>query len=111
MPFPIFTACVFRHSDIGGKVSSDNHGVYEDGLDYLADEIINRTEKSMREAIRKVPDGVYEAEGIAEQGKGKEDIVIKAAVHATGSDIMVDLEGSSPQAEILESDTPLIIFC
>ena len=123
---------MFHHSDIGGRVSSDNHDVYEDGLfiplvklydadrinesvvemikwnvrtpdevigdirsqiaanhvcaekisqmleeygleglDDLADEIINRTEKSMREAISKVPDGVYEAEGIVEQGKGK----------------------------------------
>ena len=27
-----FTACVFHHSDIGGRVSSDNHDVYEEGL-------------------------------------------------------------------------------
>jgi len=27
-----FTACVFHHSDIGGRVSSDNHDVFEDGL-------------------------------------------------------------------------------
>jgi len=27
-----FTACVFHHSDIGGRVSSDNRDVYEDGL-------------------------------------------------------------------------------
>jgi len=27
-----FTACVFHHSDIGGRVASDNHDVYEDGL-------------------------------------------------------------------------------
>jgi len=155
-----FTACVFHHSDIGGRVSSDNHDVYEDGLfiplvklydadrinesvvemikwnvrtpdevigdirsqiaanhvcaekisqmldeyqldglDDLADEIIRRTEKSMREAISKVPDGVYKAEGIIEQGKGKGDIVIKAAVHVKGSDIMVDLAGSSPQVD------------
>jgi N-methylhydantoinase B len=155
-----FTACVFHHSDIGGRVSSDNHDVYEDGLfiplvklydadrinesvvemikwnvrtpdevigdirsqiaanhvcaekisqmldeyqleglDDLADEIIHRTEKSMREAISNVPDGVYRAEGIIEQGKGKGDIVIKAAVHVEGSDIMVDLEGSSPQVD------------
>ncbi len=155
-----FTACVFHHSDIGGRVSSDNHDVYEDGLfiplvklydadringsvvemikwnvrtpdevigdirsqiaanhvcaekisqmleeyqldglDDLADEIIRRTEKSMREAILKVPDGVYEAEGIIEQGKGKDDIVIKAAIHVEGSDIMVDLAGSSPQVD------------
>ncbi len=27
-----YTACVFHHSDIGGRVSSDNHDVHEDGL-------------------------------------------------------------------------------
>ena len=27
-----FTACVFHHADIGGRVASDNHDVFEDGL-------------------------------------------------------------------------------
>jgi len=155
-----FTACVFHHSDIGGRVSSDNHDVYEDGLfiplvklydgdvlneaviemirwnvrtpdevigdirsqiaanhvctekicqmleeyeldglDDLADEIISRTENSMREAIEKVPDGVYQAEGIVEQMEGKDDIVIKVAVEVKGNDIIVDLDGSTPQVD------------
>ncbi len=155
-----FTACVFHHSDIGGRVSSDNHDVFEDGLfiplvklydggvlneavmemirwnvrtpdevtgdirsqiaanhvcaekicqmldeygldgmDDLADEIIGRTEKSMREAIAKVPDGVYRAEGIVEQMEGKRDIEIKVAVEVKGSDILVDMAGSSPQVD------------
>ena len=155
-----FTACVFHHSDIGGRVSSDNHDVYEDGLfiplvklydsgilneavlemirwnvrtpyevigdirsqiaanhvcaekicqmlvecnlddlDDLADEIISRTEKSMRAAIEKIPDGVYRAEGIVEQMEGKDDVVIKVAVEVKGSDIMVDLDGSSPHVD------------
>jgi N-methylhydantoinase B len=153
-----FTACVFHHSDIGGRVSSDNHDVYEDGLfipfvklyeggvlnqavmemirwnvrtpdevtgdirsqiaanhvcaekvcqmldEYgmanlndLADEIVERTERSMRKGIRRVPDGVYRAEGIVEQMEGKEDVVIKAAVEVKGDSITVDLDGSSPQ--------------
>ena len=155
-----WTACVFHHSDIGGRVSSDNHDVFEDGLfiplvkleeggvinqavidmiqwnvrtpeevtgdirsqiaanhvcsekicqmldeyeldglDDLAEEIISRTEKSMRNAIEKVPDGLYEAEGIVEQIEGKDDIVIKAAVNVEGNGITVDLAGSSPQVE------------
>ncbi|OPX37981.1 MAG: hydantoinase [Desulfobacteraceae bacterium 4484_190.2] len=155
-----FTACVFHHSDIGGRVSSDNHDVFEDGLfipmvklydggvlneavmemirwnvrtpdevtgdirsqiaanhvceekiiqmldeykmdglDDLADEIINRTENSMREAIQKVPDGIYKAEGIVEQMEGKGDVVIKASIQVHGSDITVDLDGSSPQVD------------
>jgi N-methylhydantoinase B len=155
-----FTACVFHHSDIGGRVSSDNHDVFEDGLylpliklydagvlndavmemirwnvrtpdkvigdirsqiaanhvcsqnicrmldeyrleglDELADEIITRTENSMREAVRKIPDGVYRSSGIVEQMAGKEDIIVKAAVEIKGSDLIVDLDGSSPQVD------------
>ncbi|MGB9627886.1 MAG: hydantoinase B/oxoprolinase family protein [Thermodesulfobacteriota bacterium] len=153
-----FTACVFHHSDIGGRVSSDNHDVFEEGLfiplvklydggvlnqslmdmirwnvrtpdevvgdirsqiaanhvcsekicqmlrendlddlNDLADQIITRTEKSMREEIEKIPDGIYCAEGKIEQMKGQQEVVIKAKVEVKGSDILVDLDGSSPQ--------------
>ncbi len=155
-----FTACVFHHSDIGGRVASDNHDVFEEGLfiplvklydggvlnepvldmirwnvrtsdevigdirsqiaanhvcaekirqmlkesdlenlDDLADQIIGLTEKSIREEIGKIPDGTYQAKGIIEQTKGKEDIVIHASVKVEGSDIIVDLSGSSPQVD------------
>ncbi len=51
----------------------------------------------MREEIEKIPDGVYRAQGIIEQMKGKDDIVIEAKVEIKGSDIIVDLDGSSRQ--------------
>jgi N-methylhydantoinase B len=153
-----FTACVFHHSDIGGRVSSDNHDVFEEGLfiplvklydggvlnqgiidmirwnvrtpdevigdirsqiaanhvcsekigqmlrendldnlDSLADQIISRTEKSMREEILKIPQGIYRAEAVIEQMKPLQDLVIRAAVEVKGGEIVVDLEGSSPQ--------------
>ena len=153
-----FTACVFHHSDIGGRVASDNHDVFEEGLfipfvklydrgvlnqsvldlirwnvrtpdevtgdirsqisanyvcaekvgqmlkesglenlDDLADQIIRLTEKSMREEIEKIPDGIYRAKGLIEQTKGNEDILIQAQVEIKGSDILVDLDGSSGQ--------------
>jgi N-methylhydantoinase B len=153
-----FSACVFHHSDIGGRVASDNHDVFEEGLflppiklydagvandavfdvlrwnvrtpdevigdirsqiaanhvcgekirrlleeydleglDELADEICDRTERSMRAAIAAVPDGVYRAEGAIEQIAGQPDVVIRCAVHVRGSDVEVDLDGSSPQ--------------
>jgi len=155
-----FTACVFHHSDIGGRVASDNHDVYEDGLfipliklyeagepnegvlqmirwnvrtpdqvigdirsqiaanhvcaeavsqmlaeydlpdlEDLSEEINGRTERSMREAIEKIPDSVYRSEGIVEQMDGREDVVIKAAVRVAGSEIVVDLGGSSPHVD------------
>ena len=36
-----FTACVFHHSDIGGRVSSDNREVYEEGI-FIPSEPIGR---------------------------------------------------------------------
>jgi N-methylhydantoinase B len=154
-----FTACVFHHSDIGGRVSSDNQDVFEEGifiplvklydrgvlndsvmemirwnvrtpdqvigdirsqvaanhvcsekicqmleenglenLDDLAEQIISFTEKSMRGMIEKVPDGVYSAQGIIEQLKDR-DIVINAKIEIKGSDVAVDLDGSSGQVK------------
>ncbi|HJO34351.1 MAG TPA: hydantoinase B/oxoprolinase family protein, partial [Anaerolineales bacterium] len=155
-----FTACVFHHSDIGGRVAADNHDVFAEGLfipllqlyaggelneavlqmirsnvrtpeevvgdirsqiaanhvcaeqvasmlgendlvglDDLADEIIARTEKSMRQSIAAASDGVYHAEGVIEQMEGREDVVIKASVEVAGDGIQVDLAGSSPQVD------------
>ncbi len=155
-----FIACVFHHSDIGGRVSSDNRDVYEDGifippvklydagvfnesimnlirwnvrtpeevtgdirsqvaanyvcsqkiaemmedvgldtLDDLADQIMGVTEKSMRDAITEIPDGIYPYEGTIEGPGGREDIKIKVAVEVKGSDVIVDLDGSSPEVD------------
>ncbi len=153
-----FTACVFHHSDIGGRVASDNREVHEEGLfipplklyeagvpnesvlnlirwnvrtpeevigdirsqvasnhvcgqkvvemlsdegldtlDDLADEIINLTESSMRRAIAKIPDGRYPYTGKIEGAGNREDITIALTVNVTGSDIVVDFDGTSPQ--------------
>lgn len=155
-----FTACVFHHSDIGGRVSSDNREVYEEGLfippiklyeagvlnesvlnmirwnvrtpeevtgdirsqvaanhvcsqkviemmddehldtlDDLADEIISRTEKSMRDAIAKIPDGVYPYEGMIEGAGKRKDIRIRVSVEVKGTDILADFAGTSPQVD------------
>ncbi len=155
-----FTACVFHHSDIGGRVASDNREVYEEGvfipllklydggelnqdvlkliranvrtpeevtgdirsqvavnhvcsqkviemmtdegldtLDDLADEIIDRTEKSMRNAISHIPDGTYPYKGIIEGAKGKDDISICLTVNVKGSDIHIDFAGTSSQVD------------
>jgi N-methylhydantoinase B len=155
-----FTACVFHHSDIGGRVASDNRQVYEEGifipplklyeagvlnesvldlirwnvrtpeevtgdirsqvaanhvcaqkvvemladegldtLDDLADEIIDRTEKSMREAITRIPNGVYPYEGIIEGAGKRDDISIKLKVEVKDSDIHIDFDGTSSQVD------------
>jgi len=155
-----FTACVFHHSDIGGRVASDNRQVYEEGifipplklyaagvlnksvlelirwnvrtpeevtgdirsqvaanhvcaqkviemledegldsLDDLADEIIDRTEMSMRAAISKIPNGVYPYGGIIEGAGKREDITIKVTVEVKDSDILIDFDGTSSQVD------------
>ena len=155
-----FTACILHHSDIGGRVASDNREVFEeglfiplvklydagklnqglldmiranvrtpeqvngdirsqiaanhvcaaqvvrmleeyglDGLDDLADEIIARSERSIRASIAKTPAGVYRSEGVIEQVEGQPEVMIRCAVTIQGSDITVDLTGSSPQVE------------
>ncbi|MDM8554939.1 hydantoinase B/oxoprolinase family protein [Desulfococcaceae bacterium HSG7] len=153
-----FTACVFHHADIGGRVSSDNREVYEEGLfippvklydagvlnqavmdilrknvrspeeavgdvrsqvaanhvcaqkiiemmqdenldtlDDLADAIIERTETSIRKAIRKIPDGIYPYQGIIEGAGKRDDITISLQVKVKDSDILIDFEGTSDQ--------------
>ena len=155
-----FTACVFHHSDIGGRVSSDNREVYEEGLfippvklydagvlneavlemirwnvrtpeevtgdlrsqvaanhvcaekiiemmddeglstlDDLADEIIARTENSMRNAIQSIPNGTYPFEGVIEGSGKRGDIKIKLKVNVEDSDILVDFDGTAPQVD------------
>jgi len=153
-----FTACVFHHADIGGRVASDNREVYEEGLfipplklydagelnqavldlirwnvrtpeevtgdirsqvaanhvcaqkiiemmtdegldtlDDLADEIIGRTEKSMRSAINAIPDGVYPYSGLIEGAGNRDDIHINLTVAVEGSNLNVDFAGTDPQ--------------
>ena len=68
-----------------------------DTLDDLADEIIDRTEISMRGAIEKIPDGTYSHEGIIEGSASKPDIPIKLTVKVDGTTIHVDFDGTSKQ--------------
>ena len=70
-----------------------------DTLDDLADEIIDRTEISMRKAIEKITNGTYAHEGIIEGAGNKPDIPIKLTVNVDGSNIHVDFDGTSKQVD------------
>jgi N-methylhydantoinase B len=155
-----FTACILHHSDIGGRVASDNREVFEEGLfiplvklydagqlnegvlamiranvrtpeqvngdirsqiaanhvcaaqivkmlkeygmeslDELGEEIISRSERSIRASIARAPAGTYRAEGLIEQMAGHPEVRVKCAVTIEGSDITVDLTGSSSQVD------------
>jgi len=63
-------------------------------LEPLADEIIGRTERAMREAIRSLPPGVWE-HGVTSDGFG-EPITIKVRCQVQGDDLLIDYAGSSP---------------
>jgi N-methylhydantoinase B len=65
-----------------------------DRLEPLADEIIGRTERAMREAIRALRPGVYEY-AITADGFD-EPITIRARCQVQGDDLLVDYAGSSP---------------
>jgi len=67
-----------------------------DSIDPLADEIITRSERAMREAIRTLPNGRYENES---WGDGfDEPIRIKVAITIEDEDLFIDFDGSSPQS-------------
>lgn len=68
-----------------------------EGMDELADEIIARSESSIRASIAKAPPGLYRSQGVIEQVESQPDLVIRCALTIEGSDIHVDLTGSSPQ--------------
>jgi len=66
-----------------------------DHLDELSDLILDRTEKSLRDAIQKIPSGTYQS---AVTIDGFDDpVTIHCKVIVNDRDIVVDFEGTSPQ--------------
>src|SRR5699024_9281245 len=63
-------------------------------IDTLGQDIIERSEKAMREAISNIPDGTYENE-IFTDGV-EEPIKIKYSVQIKGDELSVDFNGTSP---------------
>ncbi len=67
-----------------------------DSIDPLADEIIMRSERAMRAAIRALPNGRYENESWSDGYD--EPIHIKVTVTVEDEDLFIDFAGSSPQS-------------
>lgn len=71
------------------------------GSDYLTtvfDEIILRTNKRMRAAIEKLPDGQYcFSDVMDDDGLGTEDIHINLVIHKAGEKIIFDFSGTHAQ--------------
>ena len=66
-------------------------------IDPLADEIIARSEKAMRDGIRTLPNGRHEHELWSDGFE--EPLRIKVAVTIEDEDIHIDFDGSSPQSQ------------
>ncbi|MEM7110822.1 MAG: hydantoinase B/oxoprolinase family protein [Chloroflexota bacterium] len=65
-------------------------------IDPLADEIIARSEKALRDAIREIPNGRYEHEVWSDGFE--EPLLLKVAVVVHDDSIDIDFDGSSPQS-------------
>ncbi|RSM62752.1 hydantoinase [Amycolatopsis sp. WAC 01376] len=68
-----------------------------DSLDDVAAEIMNRSERALRDALAKLPDGTYTSELVTD-GFDDEEVVLKVAVTIEGEEIHLDFAGSSPQS-------------
>jgi N-methylhydantoinase B len=67
-------------------------------LSAAMDEIIARSEASVRAAIRVIPDGVYTFEDFLDDyGPGTDPLRVAVAVTVAGDGITIDYAGSSPQ--------------
>lgn len=68
-----------------------------DSIEPLADEIIEVSERAMRAAIARVPDGTYSSETWSDGFAHDDPIHVVCTVTIDGSDMVVDYAGSSPQ--------------
>lgn len=68
-----------------------------DSIDPVADEIMFRSERALRDALAAMDDGTFTAD-VQTDGYGDDALVLKATVTIKGEDIFVDYAGSSPQS-------------
>lgn len=84
-------------NDVGGRAlltMMDEFGL--ESIDPLSDEIIARSEKAIRDAIRELPDGVYSHEVWSDGFEEPIKIAVTLTVH--GDEVDIDFAGSSPQS-------------
>jgi N-methylhydantoinase B len=91
------------HAQVAGnQVGADrllqylNDFALED-LQQLSDEILTRSERAMREAISRLPDGDYEK--VCQTDGLEEPITIHVTIRVRGDEIEADFAGSSPQVD------------
>lgn len=77
-------------------------------LSALSEAVQSRVEKAMRDAIRAIPDGVWEHESWVD-GFGDEDIRIKTRITIQGDHLTIDYTGSSPQT--MKASVNCVLHC
>ncbi|PFO06748.1 hydantoin utilization protein B [Bacillus sp. AFS076308] len=82
-------------------------------VERATEELMNYSEKMMRDAINKLPDGEYSAEGFLDgyldsDDPSKKDLKIAVTVKVNGSELTVDLTGTSPQVSDRPINMPLV---
>jgi N-methylhydantoinase B len=81
----------------------DRYGV--DAVQAASAQLMDYSERMIRQEIEKLPDGTYRAEGFLDgylehSDPGYRDLAIRVAVTVDGSDIHVDFEGTAPQVDL-----------
>jgi N-methylhydantoinase B len=77
-------------------------------LDELGAEVRQRSESAMREAIGKIPDGVYKSR--VQHDGFDEPVVINCSLTVKGDEIEIDYAGTSPQLPYALNVVPIYTF-
>lgn len=96
------------HGDFGAQMAACHTGVQrlieiyrrfgKSIVDSAVDQIFAQCERLDREAVAALPDGEWHAEGCLDNdGHGTEPVPVHLTVRIQGSDVHIDLAGSSPQ--------------
>ena len=94
--------CLVGATRVGERKLKRGIAMYgQETLEQAVDEIVEATEKHMREEISKIPDGEYTAERFMDHDgfdRGKM-VKIKLIIKVKGDDISFDFTGSDPQVK------------
>jgi len=77
-------------------------------LKILGTELRKRSEKAMRDAIRKIPDGIYRS--TVQHDGFEEPLIIQCQLDVQGDSIHIDFTGSSPQIARAVNVVPIYTF-
>jgi N-methylhydantoinase B len=88
-------------NEVGGRALlefMDEFGI--ETIEPLAHQILDRSERAMREAIERIPDGTYVGNAWSDGFADDEPIQIVCTVTVNGSNLLVDYAGSSAQRRL-----------